>query len=237
MIHFSHVDQDRDVYESLPDGNCFDLFCIVLLFSRMYIGTLPVDENEVSRIENKLDEILKGFPEKLGKQSKGIAFVLGMTASVTGVNADVENVRKVFQDELRFAVFALPNPTSSEIVPLMEVAASYDYPVRSKHKYFYFAGHGGIDEHQRPFFKPLINSNNEVFLIHENILARFKKIGPQHQFVFFFDCCLSPKPSDNSSSSLPKLLCPPRCLVSYATHAGYKAYGDRARRNIYFLFV
>ena len=175
--------------------------------------------------------VLAAAPEILGSKEKpvqpvGIVFAFGMN-EVDGVGIDLSNVRKTFES-LNFAVHCVESTTSSQLVSFIEAAATYKYPLKCKHRCFYFAGHGGMDKQQRPFFKPISKEEGEIFVINENIFSRFKNAKACETFVFFFDCCLSPK-NDESPFDIDRfeLNTPRRCLVAHATYIGLKSFGDK----------
>ena len=167
-----------------------------------------------------------------GKQVKGIIFVFAMT-EVQGARIDFDNVTKTFQDQLNFAVYRVEDIQGEDLANFIKAAATFkEYPISCKIKAFYFAGHGGIDKHKRPFFKPAVDEDDEkkVFLIRENILYHFKNTKPKDKFLFFFDCCLSQAKSDQDGSTTIddgfSLEAPVRCLIAYATSVGIQSFGD-----------
>lgn len=176
----------------------------------------------------KILGVLQGFPKKHDKkQPKGIIFIFGMSAEVTGVNKDVEKVTETFEDHLQFACYDVGVTTCSELVNLIIAAVAYKYPRLCKHKCFYFSGHGGIDKNQRPYFKAVTSIEAEVVLIREDILCQFQHTSPNDKFILFFDCCLSENNSDNKVLPYKLFEAPPRCFIAYAAQKGYKAYGDK----------
>ena len=169
---------------------------------------------------------------------------------VPGVYKDLETVRETFRNILKFAVHRVENPDGQFLANFIKAAATFpyvNYPGYQKSKLkvaFYFAGHGGIDEHKRPFYLPQqLNKSKEdekdVILIRETILSHFHRVGSEESFLFFFDCCLSAlkdnkenQPSDmKNDESLAgdesfHLEAPLRCVIAYATSVGLVSTGN-----------
>ena len=204
----------------------------------------------MERQKAKITATLQGHKGML----KGVVFIFGMT-DVAGVYKDLENVRETFQTTLKFAVMRVDNPDGQFLANFIRAAATlryedYDEFANCKAKVFYFAGHGGIDTHKRPFFVPQqLNESQEnkkdVILIRETILSHFQRVGPNQSFLFFFDCCLvASKPKNNGNLNDNKeiqssdtddsftgdesfhLEAPLRCVIAYATSVGLVSIGD-----------
>ena len=170
---------------------------------------------------------------KENQEAQGIIFVIGIYGPA-GTNVDVENISSTFNG-LEFAVWRERDLTCADIACLAKVAASEKFP-NYKYIAFYFAGHGGIDEHERSFILPMKEKDGEErFFVEENMLSNFKNVNKR--YLFFFDCCLSSSStvtieSTQVTQSLPpkkvfKLRAPVKCLVAYATSTGYKSQGDK----------
>ena len=173
---------------------------------------------------------------KENQNAQGIIFVIGIHGPA-GTNVDVENISSAF-NSLNFAVWRERDLTCADIACLMKVAASEKFP-NYKCIAFYYAGHGGIDEHERSFILPMKEKDSdERWFIEENILSNFK--NARKRYLFFFDCCLSSSSTQASEStevSLPpkifKLRAPIKCLVAYATAIGHKSQGDKVNGGLW----
>ena len=116
----------------------------------------------------------------------------------------------------------------------MKAAATSKYPVSINHIGFYFAGHGGIDEHHRPFLncsaaKGSSKDRGEKLLIHDNILNQFKSNlskGRRRKLIFFFDCCLTSTTSGDGKHSNFAIKSPVSCILAYATSIQQKSIGN-----------
>ena len=193
-------------------------------------GTYAIDNEKVKQMQEKiLTTITNATSVRDGVQVKGIMFAFAMTV-VKGARIDLNNVTATFEEHLQFAVYRVEDIKGEDLANFIKAAATAKYPLSCKHKAFYFAGHGGMDKHNRPFFKPVAENESEVFLIRENILAHFQKTKPKDKFMFFFDCCLSQAKPDQDTSTPSdvefSLKAPVRCVIAYATSAGIKSFGD-----------
>ena len=206
-------------------------------------GVFVCEDGEVEKMKQCIQNTLTAAAEGDSPQPKGIAFVFGMS-EVKGAEVDVNRVTKTFREELEFAVYREENTNGQKLVNLIKAAATFEeYPKKCRQRrVFYFSGHGGIDNNQRPFFKPVPEKEGEVFYIRENILSQFNSLKPEDgTFIFFFDCCLS-QPQKSPSAAQDKtpsqehhfiLDTPVQCLVAYATHTGQKAWGDSAEGGLW----
>ena len=208
------------------------------VFSICVIGPYEINKNEVNTQQEKIKYTLTNHKGAL----KGIVFVFGMV-DVSGIDKDLENVKETFKKTLKFAVHRVENPDGQFLANFIKAAATFpyvNYPGYQDSKLkvaFYFAGHGGIDEHKRPFYLPQqLSKTKDVILIRETILSHFHRVGSGESFLFFFDCCLvastDNKPSDmENDESLAgdesfHLEAPLRCVIAYATSVGLVSIGD-----------
>ena len=180
---------------------------------------------------------------KENQDAQGIAFVIGIHGPA-GTDVDIDNVSSTFRNDLNFAVWRERDHTCADLACLAKAAASHMYP-NYKYLAFYFAGHGGIDANERSFVVPMKlrgEESQQILYIEENILSCFQNV--RKRCLFFFDCCLSGKLTEDSKStqvgSFPskgdqnslskrvfKLRAPVKCLVVYATATGLKSQGDK----------
>ena len=140
---------------------------------------------------------------------------------------DVNNVHSTFKSEFKFATFRRENLTCSNLATHIKAAATYDYPILCKSKAFYFAGHGGIDQNQQPYFNA-VSETNKVISVQKHILTFFRSTNykPSDSFVFFFDCCLSSGQTTTTHERKPFAFeIPLRCLVAFATSPGLTSSG------------
>ncbi len=134
---------------------------------------------------------------------------------------------------MEFATFREENVTCSRLACVVKAAATFKYPLKCNYIGFYFAGHGGIDEHHRPFLKAAKGSSKdsgEKLLIHDNILNQFKSNfskSRRRKLIFFFDCCLSSSTSgaDGKDSNFA-IKSPVSCILAYATSIQQKSIGN-----------
>ena len=164
-------------------------------------------------------------------KAKGIIFIVGITGA-SGTDVDVENMSKTFRDGLDFATFREENVTCSRLACVVKAAATFKYPLKCNYVAFYFAGHGGIDEHHRPFLKGAQNSSKdsgEKLFIHDNILNQFKSNfskSRRRKLIFFFDCCLSSSSLSDGENSHFAIKSPVSCLLAYATSIQQESIGN-----------
>ena len=193
-------------------------------------GTYPINKEKVEEMQEKiLTTITSATEVRDGNQINGIMFAFAMTV-VKGARIDLNNVTATFEKHLQFAVHRVEDIKGEDLANFIKAAATAKYPLSCKHKAFYFAGHGGIDKSNRPFFKPVAENGSDFFLIRENILAHFQNTKPKDKFMFFFDCCLSQAKSDQDTSTPSdvefSLIAPVRCVIAFATSAGFQSSGD-----------
>ena len=139
-------------------------------------------------------------------QPKGIIYIFGIS---------VNNIHSTFKAEFKFATFRRENLTCSNLATHIKAAATFDYPILCKNKAFYFAGHGGIDQNQQPYFNA-VSESNEVISVQRNILTFFQNTNykPSDSFMFFFDCCLSSGQKTTTQDRKPFAFeIPSGCLV------------------------
>ena len=122
-------------------------------------------------------------------RTKGIIFVVGIFGP-DGTAEDVENITSTFK-ELKFAVFSERDLTAEKIACLVQAAAECTFPYKYRYIAFYFAGHGGTDESDKPFIRGLQTdaSKKELLHIDDFIITPWKVL--QLTRLFFFDCCQS----------------------------------------------
>ncbi len=172
--------------------------------------------------------------------AQGIIFVVGIFGA-DGTAKDMENVKSTFE-KLEFAVYALKDPTSNQIVELVEAAAQCNLS-RYKFVAFYFAGHGGRDESGHAFVKGFEGANSQAdtknVLIEESIVVPFKSSLSRNVIrLFFFDCCQTQTSSGNfrSGSDTTPNITPqssPNQVIAYATSVDQKSFGDRKKGGIW----
>ena len=95
---------------------------------------------------------------KENQKAQGIIFVIGIHGTA-GTNIDVENISSIF-NSLKFAVWCERDLTCADISCLTKAAASEKFP-NYKYIAFYYAGHGGIDEHERSFILPMKEQDSD----------------------------------------------------------------------------
>ena len=188
-----------------------------------YTGTFNVSDEELKSVQQLIDNRYQDKP-----RAKGIVFIIGVTGAA-GTDVDVENMSKTFRDGLEFATFREENVTCSRLACIVKAAATFKYPLKCNYIAFYFAGHGGLDEHHRPFLKAAEKNshNDEKLLIHDNILNQFQanfSKSRRKKLIFFFDCCLSSANSSDGKSFAMKS--PVSCILAYATSIQQKSIGN-----------
>ncbi len=132
---------------------------------------------------------------------------------------------------MEFATFREENVTCSQLACIVKAAATSKYPVNFNYFGFYFAGHGGIDEHHRPFIKAAEGSSKdrgENLLIHDNILNQFSNLSQRRRkkLIFLFDCCLTSSTSGDGKDSNFAINPSVSCILAYATSIQQKSIGD-----------
>ena len=174
---------------------------------------------------------------------QGIIFVIGVLGA-DGTVRDVENVTTTFK-KLEFAVYSVTDPTSSEIIELIEAAAGCKYRLGYKFVAFYFAGHGGRDQSGNAFIKGMKvdNSDAEIVLIEKYIVDPLKHIqsfsGYEIIRLFFFDCCQvaqSTATQNYRGDPDPPSITPqssPNQLIAYATSVGQRSFGDNKNGGVW----
>lgn len=188
------------------------------------LGIFNVSDDEVRIIQKSIESRYHDNPK-----AKGIIFIIGITGAA-GTDVDVENMSKTFRDGLSFTTFREENVSCSRLACIVKAAATFKYPLKCNYVAFYFAGHGGIDEHHRPFLQTAKEhgKSSETLLIHDNILNQFKSNFSKtrrRKLIFFFDCCLSSSKSGESSKNF-SIKSPVSCLLAYATSMLQKSIGN-----------
>ena len=206
------------------------------LFSSCHVEAITILKQ---KIENRTKE----------KRAQGIIFIVGIYGA-DGTAVDVENVDSTFK-KLNFATYVEKDPTTSQIAQLMNAASECNYPYQYKYIAFYFAGHGGRDEAEKPFIKGLQIDDDEsakILHINEHIISPLRKISHLTR-LFFFDCCQSPGSgmAYHSSSfrdcgqftekiethSGEKIETHSGEIIAYATSEGQKSVGDKKQGGIW----
>ena len=186
-----------------------------------------VDESEIQKIHTEIFHVLNSATEEFKSQPKGIIYIFGISGAA-GTDVDVNNIYSTFKNELKFAAFRRENLTCSHLATHIKAAAIYNYPYFCKYKAFYFAGHGGIDQNQQPFFSA-VSEKREVISVQRNILTFFQgtHYKPSDSFMFFFDCCLNSSQKTTTHNKKPfTFQTPLRCLVAFATSPGLQSFGS-----------
>lgn len=105
-----------------------------------------------TEIETKLRENHKGG------RIKKVLFAFGMPGDIKGASEDLKKIEETFGgEELNFTIMKKFNPTGEYLAHFMKAVSDIDFK-KKKEGYdcdiviFYFSGHGGIDDQQRPFF-------------------------------------------------------------------------------------
>ena len=187
-----------------------------------------MDDIEIQSIQSEIFHVLNSTTQDLNSQARGIIFIFGISGAA-GTDVDVNNVYSTFKDQLKFAAFRRENLSCSHMATHIKAAATFDYPMFCKHKAFYFAGHGGIDKNQQPFFNAVSEKPSEVISVQKNILTFFQstQYKPSESFLFFFDCCLSSNESKKRDRKPFAFEIPVRCLVAFATSPGLASCGSQ----------
>ena len=185
-----------------------------------------VDDYDIKKIHSEILHVLSSAKTEFNSQPKGIIYIFGMSGAA-GTDVDVDNIYKTFKSQLQFAAFRRENLTCSHLSTHIKAAATFEYPMTCKYKAFYFAGHGGIDPNQQPYFNA-VSERNEVVSIQRNILTFFQgtHYKPSDSFMFFFDCCLSSSQKTTHERTPFTFEIPKRCLVAFATSPGLASIGS-----------
>ena len=183
-----------------------------------------------SEIHLKIDSALTSKVDDCSCQPKGIVFIFGI-AGVKGTHVDVQHVYQAFYGKFNFAVLIEENLTCKELAMYIDAAATYKYPPFCKSRVFYFAGHGGIDKNQQPFFHAIGTEELKSLSVQRHILAPFKRIRGSDSLIFLFDCCLNMVDhGEYDPNAAPFAFdIPPQCLVAFATSPGKKSWGDNLK--------
>ena len=172
-------------------------------------------------------------------RTKGIIFVVGIFGP-DGTAEDVENITSTFK-ELKFAVFSERDLTAEKIACLVQAAAECTFPYKYRYIAFYFAGHGGTDESDKPFIRGLQTdaSKKELLHIDDFIITPWKVL--QLTRLFFFDCCQSAgsgtafRGDDGGVKKKPKHY--PGEVVAFASNRGKKATGNVTRGGVWSYYL
>ena len=162
------------------------------------------------------------------RQPTGIVFIITMPDAV-GAKQDHTQVSQTFDDHFKFATHHIESPTITELASFIHGASTLVYPVTCHYRIFYFAGHGGLDGNQQPFFVTV----NKELSIQQDVLAEFDSIKPADSFIFIFDCCLSSVKEYDASQKPLSLHTPHRCLVAFGTSPDEVASGKKGIGGYY----
>ena len=186
---------------------------------------ISVSYANIEGIQSEINHVLKSAVQEFKCQAKGIIYIFGISGAA-GTDVDVNNIHSTFKTEFKFATFRRENLTCSNLATHIKAAATFDYPVKCKNKAFYFAGHGGIDQNQQPYFNA-VSETNEVISVQRHILTFFRNTNykPSDSFMFFFDCCLSSGQKTTQDKKPFAFEIPLRCLVAFATSPGLTSSG------------
>ena len=197
-----------------------------------YSDCVQFSDDALTEAKRKLREKYRDKPE-----AQGIIFVVAASGNPGGTDVDVDNICKLFRDELNFATYRIENPSCPELACLIKAAAEVRYPLNYKFIAFYYAGHGGIDESCHEFVLPDGDIKNKLYIKDDIIspLAAFTRyprskshLYKDRKCLFFFDCCLnySPGLDVHGTEKVFNLESPQDCLVAYATSINHKAGGN-----------
>ena len=198
-----------------------------MFFEQFYLDEILVDEFDIQKIHSEFLHVLSSTAEDFKSQPRGIIYIFGISGAA-GTDIDVNNIYSTFKQEFKFAAFRRENLTCSHLATLIKAAATFEYPLSCKYKAFYFAGHGGINEDQQPYFNA-VSEKYEVISVQKNILTFFKgtHYKPSDSFMFFFDCCLSSNRKAAQERKPFAFETPVRCLVAFATSPGLASIGSK----------
>ncbi len=206
---------------------------MLLLIINYSSDEITVSDANIKDIQSEIAHVLQSAVHEFKCQPKGIIYIFGI-AGAAGADVDVNNIHSTFKTEFKFATFRRENLTCSNLATHIKAAATFDYPVSCKNKAFYFAGHGGIDQNQQPYFNA-ISESNEVISVQRDILTFFRNTNykPSDSFMFFFDCCLSSGRKTTQDRKPFALEIPLRCLVAFATSPGLTSSGTTKEEGQY----
>ncbi len=131
----------------------------------------------------------KGIIARFDPQTihNGIAYIIA-ELSVKGTDRDIIEMKEVFSNRMKFAVYRMDSRSPYDVACLAAAAAEYDYPESCKLIVFYFTGHGGIDTWGNCVIAP--NGNKDTLPIND-ILEPFVNRNAEIPCLFLFDCCLT----------------------------------------------